>query len=213
MQQGAPVKPVLYYVHDPMCSWCWGFAPVLKDLLERLPASLRVKKLLGGLAPDTDEPMPENMKTYIQETWRRIEQRILGTEFNFAFWSRCVPRRSTYPACRAVIAARYQGEQHEVAMTEAIQRAYYTQARNPSDETTLIELAGEIGLNTATFAGHLRADATQQRLLHEISLARQLGVDSFPGLVLKNGQSLWCVPVDYTRSAPMIELINDLLAE
>ena len=23
---------VLYYVHDPMCSWCWGFVPVQQQL-------------------------------------------------------------------------------------------------------------------------------------------------------------------------------------
>jgi putative protein-disulfide isomerase len=25
----------LLYVMDPMCSWCWGFAPVAKALVEQ----------------------------------------------------------------------------------------------------------------------------------------------------------------------------------
>ena len=33
-------------------------------------------------------------------------------------------------------------------MFEAIQRAYYQEARNPSDIVVLIALAGEIGLDT-----------------------------------------------------------------
>jgi hypothetical protein len=48
----------LVYVHDPMCSWCWGFDPVLRELVSSLPEGVAVRRLLGGLAPDSDEPMP-----------------------------------------------------------------------------------------------------------------------------------------------------------
>ena len=47
----------LIYVHDPMCSWCWGFAETWQTLTEQLPADMPVVRLLGGLAPDSDEPM------------------------------------------------------------------------------------------------------------------------------------------------------------
>ena len=44
-------QATLYYVHDPMCSWCWGFAPVWQEVRERLTDSpVQVKYLLGGLA-------------------------------------------------------------------------------------------------------------------------------------------------------------------
>jgi putative protein-disulfide isomerase len=56
-----------------------------------------------------------------------------------------VPRRSTYAACRAVIAARRQNPGYEEKMILAIQQAYYLEARNPADSHTLIELASEIG--------------------------------------------------------------------
>ena len=29
----------LLYVMDPMCSWCWGFAPVLESLAEQAAAA------------------------------------------------------------------------------------------------------------------------------------------------------------------------------
>lgn len=62
-------QAVLYYAHDPMCSWCWGFAPVLRDLSDRLPVHVRFRRLLGGLAPDTDTTMPDEMQQRIQATW------------------------------------------------------------------------------------------------------------------------------------------------
>jgi putative protein-disulfide isomerase len=194
-----------------MCSWCWGFRPVWQSLRERLPAEVKVVRLLGGLAPDNDEPMPEEMRRHLQQTWRRIEQRIPGTRFNFAFWERCHPRRSTYPACRALIAARLQGDEYDAPMLLAIQEAYYLQARNPSDRSTLVDLAGEIGLDSVRFSADLDSESTRQQLLREIAMARSLGLDSFPSLALETGGSRWPVAVAHSDAGAMLEQIRMLL--
>ncbi len=193
-----------------MCSWCWGFAPVLKQLLAALPANIEVKRLLGGLAKDTDAPMPARMQTMLQNTWRRIEEKIPGTQFNFDFWTSCQPRRATYASCRAVIAAREQGEEFDEAITSAIQRAYYQQARNPSELNTLIELASELALDVEKFKVDLQSNQTQQQLENEIAQSRELFAESFPALVLQKGNSSWSVSIDYNDPAPMLEFVKHL---
>ena len=198
----------LYYVHDPMCSWCWGFEKTRERLLEKLPPSIEVMRLLGGLAPDTDEPMPREMRDYLQQTWHRIEQRIPVTSFNFDFWQRCEPRRSTWPACRAVIAARLQGIGYDEVMTRAIQEAYYRRAMNPSDEDTLVTLAGEIGLDEERFLKELRSPAVQAQLESEMQKGRAMGATSFPGLVLEFDGRSQPVPVNYTDEEAMLEAIR-----
>lgn len=201
----------LIYVHDPMCSWCWAFRPTLGVLLNTLPDSLHVKRLLGGLAPDSDAPMSEEMRRYLSQTWKRIQQQVPGTEFNFDYWERCRPRRSTYPACRAVIAARQQDPSSEDRMVLKIQRAYYTEARNPSDIAVLVELSEETGLDTNRFLRDLRSAETDQRLKDEITYARKLGSDSFPSLILELGNSRWPISVNYRDAHVMQELIMDLV--
>ena len=204
-------KPVLYYFHDPMCSWCWAMAPVLHELIRTLPEELVFHKLLGGLAPDTDEPMPDDLREMVQSSWRRILQHVPATELNFAFWTDCVPRRSTYAACRAVIAARMQGEHYEDAMNTAIQRAYYTQARNPSDESTLVDLAGEIGLDVKRFRDALHSEGVRKTLETEIAKAREMDVESFPALVFRDRKGMRPIPVDYTDARPMLAAIDAAL--
>ena len=156
--------------------------------------------------------MTPEMRLYLQQTWHRIQHRIPGTVFNFDFWARCEPRRSTWPACRAVIAARNEDPRFDEAMTRAIQRAYYTEARNPSDRAVLVELAGEIGADTGAFTARLDAPETQAELQAEIALARALGVDSFPGLVLDHEGSRWRIPVDYTDAQAMLATMRDIMA-
>ena len=75
----------LIYVHDPMCSWCWGFRPNFLALCRQLPEKVAVSLLLGGLAPDSDQPMPAQLQSKLQDTWRRIQTRIPDTRFNFDF--------------------------------------------------------------------------------------------------------------------------------
>jgi putative protein-disulfide isomerase len=196
-----------------MCSWCWAFQPQWQRLLQQLPRNIRVIKLLGGLAPDTDEPMPAEMRERLQSAWQRIEQTVPGTHFNFDFWSNNSPRRATYPACRAVLAARAQGVGYDEAMLEAIQRAYYQQARNPSNTDTLIALAREIGLDVSNFHQALTAPQTQTMLRQEIAQAEALSVDSYPSLVLAINSSHWPVPIDYTNADNILATIDWLLEE
>jgi putative protein-disulfide isomerase len=196
-----------------MCSWCYAFGPVWAQLQAALPPSVKVERRLGGLAPDSTTPMDAAMRQRLEATWQRIEKSVPGTRFNFAFWQTCTPYRSTYPSCRAVIAARTQGPEYEEAMLKAIQRAYYQQARNPSLAETLIELAGEIGLDSGAFAAALQAPATEAALQQEMALARQLGADAYPALVLSVNGSRWTVAIDYNDAAPMLDTIGFLLEE
>lgn len=205
------MSTILYYAHDPMCSWCWGFRPAWAALLNQLPDQVHVRRLLGGLAPDDDTPMDEDMRRFLQNTWQRIQQQIPETEFNFDFWEKCRPRRSTYPACRAVIAARQQGPEQEEIMVYAIQRAYYLQARNPSNRATLVELAQEIGLDAVAFLRTLDSDATQDQLRSEIDSCRRLGMGSFPSLMLDLDGSRWPIAVDYTNADAIREQIQFII--
>lgn len=175
--------------------------------MDQLPEHIEVKRLVGGLAPDSDLPMPEETREYVQRQWRRIEETIPERKFNFDFWSKCQPRRSTYPACRAVIAAREQGEDNDVLMTKAIQRAYYEQARNPSDTEILVDLAGEIGLDAGIFANALTSTAVDEQLDREIEHSRALGVQGFPSLVLVEGDISRLIRIDYLDSAPMVAAV------
>ncbi|MGB0468392.1 MAG: DsbA family protein [Pontibacterium sp.] len=172
----------LLYIMDPMCSWCWAFAPVLKQIRQHYP-DIPVVNIMGGLAADSDEPMPESQQQMIQSIWRSIESRT-GVPFNHDFWQQCQPKRSTYPACRAVLCAEQLAPGHGEKMISAIQHAYYLNAKNPSNINRLCELAVEIGLNREQFKALLESELMEQQLQQELSFVRELGVQGFPSLYL-----------------------------
>ncbi len=198
----------LYYVHDPMCSWCWAFRPIYEQLKNQLADDIELVRLLGGLAPDSDDPMPESTRNYVIGQWQKIQQSIPHIQFNYDFWTHCQPRRSTYPACRAVIAARQQGDQFDELMTHAIQHAYYLEARNPSDTETLTELAEQIGCYLPLFIENLHSDQTQMILQQEISLLKQLNINNFPSLLVSNEHQHYRIQPDYHNVEEILLSIN-----
>ncbi|MCW8942924.1 MAG: DsbA family protein [Gammaproteobacteria bacterium] len=198
----------LIYIHDPMCSWCWGFRPVWQQIQQAVAGKLDVRYVLGGLAADTDEPMPEEMRLNVIDNWRRIQREIPGTEFNYDFWTRCSPRRSTYPACRAIIACRMQQPELESEMLLLIQQAYYLLARNPSDLDVLVALAEQLGLDTRQFVDDIQSEVCQNVLLEEIEFCREINISSFPSLVLKQGKSYTSLDIDYNSSTLILSQLQ-----
>ncbi|WP_285164553.1 DsbA family protein [Shewanella goraebulensis] len=201
----------LIYVYDPMCSWCWGYRPTWLALQQQLTAQLPeliIEYRLGGLAPDSDVAMPKEMQQFLSQTWHKIASQ-LGTEFNYDFWQDCQPRRSTYPACRACLIAREYGL--EQAMILAIQQAYYLQAKNPSDNDTLINAAVSIGIEQAAFTERLLSEEVNLDLISELEAVHQLPVRGFPSLVLKvNGKALG-IPLDYLNPQTSLDAVVSAL--
>ncbi|HIF17067.1 MAG TPA: DsbA family protein [Candidatus Poseidoniales archaeon] len=176
-----PNESVLYYVADPMCSWCWGFREARDEVFKAISEDVKIEFVMGGLARDSDEPMPEETKSYVKEAWRQVNDRT-GAEFNWDFWENCQPRRSTYPACRAVIAAADKGPE----MFDRIQQAYYLEARNPSDVEVLCSLATELGLDEGEFHAEIISAEVETKLQAGFNTRRRIGAYSFPSLVLES---------------------------
>jgi putative protein-disulfide isomerase len=201
----------LYYIHDPMCSWCWAFREIYADIIANLPEGVNVKKLLGGLAADTEEDMPEDMQRYIKHQWQSIQEKVPGIKFNYDFWEKCKPKRATYSACRAVIAANNQGNEYDEMMTLAIQKGYYLHARNPSDHATLIAFARELKLDEVQFTRDLLSTHTDKILKQQINLSREMGVSSFPSILLETNGNIIHIPTNYLSSKDMLIKIHNSL--
>lgn len=205
----------LIYCYDPMCSWCWGFRPtwtaLQKALAKRIDREdLTIQPMLGGLAPDSDVPMPMEMRQKLEATWQRIASE-LGTEFNYDFWRHTEPRRSTYPANRACLVAR--DENLEMEMYHAIQKAYYLEAKNPSNLDVLADCAEHIGLSRAGFLKSMDYIKQHGLVEEEIENARHLELNSFPSLALLIGEKLINIPINYQDHKPMQAQIEHYLKE
>ncbi len=199
------------YVMDPMCAWCYGFQAELDQFLAQHPVE-EVEWIMGGLAPDTTQPMDDNLREMISSYWYQIEKRT-QVSFNHDYWQRNTPYRSTYPACRAVISAESLKENSAVQMVKAIQSAYYLQAKNPSLEETLIACARAIGLDEHQFLAAFKSTETEGQLQQHLSIARQLQVRGFPALFyIDEANRAHALTLGYCQAAALTQRFHQIHA-
>lgn len=196
----------LYYVYDPMCSWCYAFAPTFEKVKENLASNIKIVYVPGGLAPHSNEPMPQNMQEKIESIWYEIEK-VVGTKFNHDFWTKCIPKRSTYLACQATLAAKMQGKEEE--MIKAIQEAYYQRAMNPSEEDTMIQLAEELNLDIELFKNNLTSEETIKNFTEKMNLRSKLHLNSFPSLAIKYKKEIYPINVKYNDPDAILKQIEN----
>jgi len=209
--QNEQVYPRFIYVLDPMCSWCWAFSDTVHELQRSYPFPWTL--LMGGLAPDSNEPMPIEMQQKLQSIWQHIEQQT-GTPFNYDFWSNNTPKRSTYASCRAVISAEELSPGSGLEMTRLIQNAYYLNAKNPSELDTLIELAQQQGLDISAFKTLMSSPETQRQLEKQINASHGLGAQGFPSLFIETKEGIIkALSYGYTDAIKIKSRIDSVLTE
>lgn len=170
------------YFADPLCSWCYGFAPVIAEIERRFAGRLPVHVVVGGLRAFNTRPMRPEDKAYIRDAWTRVAT-ASGQPFDQTFFDREGFIYDTEPACRAVVAVRRRERSKALAMFTAISRAFYSANRDVTDPGVLTEIAAELGDDAQVFRDEFLAPETRNETVGDFQFAQQAGVSGFPCLV------------------------------
>lgn len=173
------------YFADPMCSWCYGFAPVIQDLVVRFSGRLGFRIVMGGLRPGNTLAMRPKDRDYLLETWQRVGE-ASGQPFDFSFLERDNFTYDTEPACRAVVSARAHGDHAALTLMEAISSAFYAHNRDVTRADVLVDIAVEMGHDRDQFAAIFHSDEAREATVQDFVFAKRSGVEGFPCLVAGN---------------------------
>jgi putative protein-disulfide isomerase len=178
----AMTTPHLIYFSDPMCSWCYGFSPVIEDIRHTFGRALPVRVVMGGLRPGTETPMTEEAKLEIADHWAHVHE-ATGLPFNGAGMSRPGFVYDTDPAARAVVTARHDGEEMAASFLGRAQQAFYAEGRDVTTGEVLAELAEDLGLDRVSFLETWAAPETKEETWRDYAISQRAGVTGFPTLV------------------------------
>ncbi|MGZ6049842.1 MAG: DsbA family protein [Phenylobacterium sp.] len=174
--------PHLIYFSDPMCSWCYGFSPVVEEIRRSFGRALPIRVVMGGLRPGTTTVMTEEAKLEIADHWTHVHE-ATGLPFNGAGMSAPGFIYDTDPAARAVVVARREGEEMAAAFLARTQRAFYGEGRDVTQAETLAEIAEELGIDREPFLAAWAAEDAKQETWRDYAISQRAGVTGFPTLV------------------------------
>jgi putative protein-disulfide isomerase len=174
--------PHLIYFSDPMCSWCYGFSPVVDEIRRSFGRALPIRVVMGGLRPGVTTPMTEEAKLEVGDHWAYVHE-ATGLPFNGAGMSAPGFIYDTDPAARAVVVSRREGEEMAQAFLARTQRAFYGEGRDVTRAEVLGEIAEELGLDREPFLEAWAAEDAKQETWRDYAISQRAGVTGFPTLV------------------------------
>lgn len=199
------------YIADPMCSWCYGFAPVMARLAEHFGDRLPVQVMMGGLRAGNTVPMRDKDKDYIRSAWSKVGA-ATGQPFDMAFFEREGFVYDTEPACRAVVTARHLAPDKALSFKARISAAFYASNRDMTDTEEITAVAREAGFDDMTFRAAFLSPDVRNATFKDFLSAKQMGVEGFPCLVIGDGSEYALVTSGYRPIDGMIEGIERWLA-
>ena len=113
----------LLYFANPMCSWCWGFAPVARHLRDAYRDRTRLTVVMGALGRG-DRPMRDVDKAEVRRHWQHVAE-LTGQPFDHAFFEREGFVYDTEPACRGIALLRSRFPDLALDMLHRVQERFY----------------------------------------------------------------------------------------
>jgi predicted DsbA family dithiol-disulfide isomerase len=193
-----PTPMKIDFVSDVSCPWCVIGLKALEGALDRVAgqvtAELHFQPFeLNPQMPAEGQDIIEHLSEKYGSTPEQLEvnrERIRerGQELGFTFTVGARSRvYNTFDAHRLLHWAEEQvGTGTQLALKEALFKAYFTDGENPGSHEVLVRVAGEVGLDVARaqeiLASNEYADAVRQRQ----QFYQQQGISSVPAIIIND---------------------------
>ena len=199
------------YVGDAMCSWCWGFAPVMDSLAAHYSFPMRL--INGGLRPGPDgQVMDPGLRGYLLHHWEQVEARS-GQPFNHEALPGDGWRYDTEMPARAVVTMRSHAPEMEFRWFKHLQRAFYADGVDVTQLEAYRDLLDGYPVDPAGFMSDLADEGSRLEAWSDFEQARAMQATGFPTLLLRTGAELATVTRGYMPFEAVEPHLTAFLAE
>jgi putative protein-disulfide isomerase len=182
----SPYNPVLLYVTDPMCAWCYGFTQVIRRLRALWHGRLSVEVIAGGMFPYNREPLSREQREHMAVSWHRVQERT-SLPFNYGLFVQEDFVYDTEPACRALHVVRRLRPALTLEVLRALHSAFYADGLNLTDPQVLAQVVRPFGIGENLFFALYEADEIINATEQEFEFVQMLGVTDLPSVYLEGG--------------------------
>jgi putative protein-disulfide isomerase len=180
----------LHYIFDPLCGWCYAVAPLIKasSALPGLKLTFHSGGMLTGARRQRITPQ---WRDYVMPHDQRIAQ-LTGQPFSEAYFEGLLRDTTALmdsaPPSTAILAAE-EIAGRGLEMTHRLQHAHYAEGRRIADQSVILALAAELGLEEASFKAafeHLEGAATDAHFRDSRQWLARAGGQGFPTIALEH---------------------------
>lgn len=185
---------VTFYT-DPLCCWSWAMAPAWDRLVAECGDGIRINYKMGGLLPSwkhfEDAAHSINRPGQMGPEWMHASH-LSGVVINSQIWN-TDPPSSSYPACIAVKCVQLQSEKYGEIFLRLLMEAAMVGGKNITKSQVLLDAACFLheqfrDFDLSKFRDDLMGEGGKEAFRKDLQVAKYLGINRFPTLVIKRKQ-------------------------
>lgn len=187
----------MYYFTDPMCSWCYGFSPIVKKLKEEYP-QIELEIISGGFSPFSTQQVDKDYKKFLEFHWTNVNK-VSGQYFNheMKFVSDSFQYDSE-PSSRALVVMQQLIPGKHFEFLSLMQKSFYVEGKDITNENILAELSAQMGVEKSIFLECFHSQEMKHKTIQGFELSKQLGVKGFPTLLTLENDTVKMVTYGFT---------------
>lgn len=185
----ATPSPILHYIYDPLCGWCYGAAPLVQAA--RGISGLTIEAHGGGMMTGGNrQPVTEALRRYVMPHDERIASltgQVFGPDYFDGLLRDSGAVFDSAPPTTAILAAQALAGRG-LDLLHRLQQAHYIEGRRIADPAELRRLTVEIGLDEAAFQAAYAATegaATERHIAQSREWLARVRGSGFPTLALE----------------------------
>jgi putative protein-disulfide isomerase len=211
------MKPLLIYCYDAYCGWCYGFAPIIRQVATDYKRVLDIEVISGGLIlPDQPKPL-KVLSRFLEASSKEIETKT-GARFGDDYlWHIEHPDETDWfpnsekPAIALCIFKEYY-PQLQVEFATDVEFALFFEGRDLTDDEAYRHLLEKYHLPVEEFYEKLASPAYRDAAREEFKLAERLNISSFPVIMIQSAASkFYLVSQGYMDHSSVKRNIDEVL--
>ncbi len=206
----------IIYIYDALCSWCYGFSPVIKAVFEQYQQRFEFEVISGGLILGNRTGPIGVVAPYVESAYKRIEE-VTGVHFGEAFLRQLekgdMIMDSERPAVALSVFKSYQPEK-AISFVHDLQICIHYEGQDPNDEAMYRYLAVNFGIDPDEFVYRMHEETFKQLAYYDFALAKQLQTQSYPAVFVQSADNhFYLIAKGYTDLSTLELRIKNVLQE
>ncbi|CAL8475563.1 DsbA family protein [Caballeronia sp. S22] len=201
-------SPVLHYIYDPFCGWCYGAAPMMSFAQEIPDLKIRPHGV-GLLSGEKVQMISPQWVEFVRPHELRIRA-LSKQEFGDAYVHGVQEHQSVLLDSSPPIAAMLAADEIDgrgIAMLKKLQYAYYQDGRAIADRVIIGDIAEELGYERGAFLNRLETiltDEVAKHIAQSNDMLKALNMRGFPAFTLEINGELHNMPMGRYFARPAL---------
>ncbi|WP_207422586.1 DsbA family protein [Desertivirga brevis] len=179
------------YIFDALCTWCYGYSPVIKAVQSKYKDKFEFEVLSGGMITGTRTGPVSVVYPNFKEDYKQVEE-LTGIDFGEAFLHELDKGSMIFDSERPAIALNVFKTVSPSKVFDFIydlQQSIFYEGKDPNGDDLYRYHAVNFGIDPDEFIYKTHLEQFKQDAYYEFALARQLQVSNYPAAFIQSADN------------------------